>query len=267
MSKQMPWAKALLIVALGVCAFGDVRAQQAARSKRQVLRVVVRDSATGRVVPEVVVGIRGRPGVTGTDSAGRAVLDVTRASRYLVEARRIGYRPGHTDVEALTSDTIGVEMVLVPMVQPLAGVTVPGEREEIVARLAPFEDRRRKSAGGTFITRTDFEKWQTTHLTDALRRMPGVKIVDSLYTKFAASSRGPKPVIAGPRGAFDAAPCIMRVGMDGQIKEPTFELDELPVKEIYGVEVYPGPATIPSQFAGLRKDAFCGLIMIWTRAR
>ena len=56
-----------------------------------------------------------------------------------------------------------------------------------------------------------------------------------------------------------------RVGVDGQIKEWGFPMDTIDPNHIHGIEVYNGPATIPSEYSGMRTDAYCGLVMIWTR--
>jgi hypothetical protein len=76
----------------------------------------------------------------------------------------------------------------------------------------------------------------------------------------------------GERGArmtvsmFDLAPCYMAIGIDGQIKDWGFSVDEVDPHDIYGIEVYSGPATLPREFASLFGGAYCGLVMIWTRA-
>jgi hypothetical protein len=58
----------------------------------------------------------------------------------------------------------------------------------------------------------------------------------------------------------------MAVGVDGQLKEWGFSVDEITPNEIHGIEVYSGPSTMPREFATLRPDGYCGLVMIWTRA-
>jgi hypothetical protein len=240
-----------------------VAAQVAQRPQEQVLVILVRDRESGAALRDVTLVFPGRAGGAVTDSDGRASISVRREMRYAIETRRIGYQTARIEIPAANGDTTRVEFGLTALAQRLPDVTVPGEREEVVSRLAPFEARRKRNAGGSFITQQDLERWQTTHLTDALRRVPGVWIIDSLDVRLAASSRGRKPDLK----KFDVAPCIMRVGVDGQIREWGFALDAFPVNEIHGVEVYPGPATIPAQFGGLRKDAYCGLVMIWTRAK
>ncbi len=59
-------------------------------------------------------------------------------------------------------------------------------------------------------------------------------------------------------------PASLRVAIDGQVQPGSTSLDIVAPEEIEGVEIYSGPATIPSEFAGAR-DQYCGLIVIWTR--
>jgi hypothetical protein len=63
----------------------------------------------------------------------------------------------------------------------------------------------------------------------------------------------------------DLANCPLQVALDGQLKEWGFAVNSIPPKEVHGIEIYPGAATIPAEYASMRRDASCGLIMIWTR--
>ena len=46
-----------------------------------------------------------------------------------------------------------------------------------------------------------------------------------------------------------------------------FDLNMLNRDEVYGIEIYSGPATIPPEFGSMHKDAMCGIIVIWTKIR
>jgi hypothetical protein len=79
----------------------------------------------------------------------------------------------------------------------------------------------------------------------------------------ALSKRGQK-LVSEPTGGMIVVPCVLRVAIDGQIQPGSTSLDIVTPEEIEAVEIYSGPATIPSEFAGAR-DQSCGLIVIWTR--
>jgi hypothetical protein len=174
--------------------------------------------------------------------------------------------------------------------QKLETVTVKDSADFMSARLAGFERRRLLKPGSvTFMTGEEITKRGTIRLTDALRRAHGVRIVDSQYLmgqKLVASSRMELPSGGGfavrskperspkypgsspnPSPDSDMRPCILQVAVDGQLKERGFSVDEVSVNEVHGVEVYPGAASMPSEFASTKQDGWCGLVMIWTRAR
>ena len=58
-----------------------------------------------------------------------------------------------------------------------------------------------------------------------------------------------------------------RILVDGVPKEWGYDLNLLDPKEVYGVEVYAGPSTIPAQYQSMGRDGFCGVILMWTRPR
>jgi hypothetical protein len=240
---------------------GAVGAQVDAR----VVRVRVRDGVTQRGVDKVQVAIEGQPGGALTDSSGVAELSVRRDVAIVVEARRSGYLPARVAVVGAHRDTTQAYLFLTPDPQALEEVTVTGTRELVGARLSAFEARRKRNAGGAYLTRSDLEKWNTYRVTEALRRVNGVRIVDSAAVRMVASSRMQKPVQSLSDDYL--RPCFMRVAIDGQVKEWGYAIDEFPVSEIHGIEVYQGPASLPVELGGLRKDAYCGLVMIWTRSQ
>ena len=173
--------------------------------------------------------------------------------------------------------------------QKLETVTVKDSADFVSARLAGFERRRLLKPGSvTFITGEEITKRGTIRLSDALRRARGVVIVDDANgDKLVASSRTQlpsgggflvrgvakrAPVGASPNGGDASstaglAPCIMPVAVDGQLKEKSFAIDEIPVTDVHGIEVYPGSGSLPAEFGSMKPDGWCGLVMIWTRAR
>jgi len=42
-------------------------------------------------------------------------------------------------------------------------------------------------------------------------------------------------------------------------------VDDIPISDIHGIEVYSGPATVPVEYRNSLPNGFCGLVMIWTR--
>lgn len=174
--------------------------------------------------------------------------------------------------------------------QKLETVTIRDSVDFISVRLAGFERRRLLKQGTvTFFTGEEIVKRGTIRLTDALRRAHGVSIVDSDNgDKLVASSRTQLPsgggfitrgigksqrsntATGGSGGASSTgglAPCVMPVAVDGHLKEKSFTVDEISVTDVHGIEVYPGAASLPAEFGSIKPDGWCGLVMIWTRAR
>jgi hypothetical protein len=156
-----------------------------------------------------------------------------------------------------------VTIALHRAVQTLDTVAVATRATSWSAKLEGFEHRLARQNGGTFYTRQDIEQRRPLVVSDLVRRAPGVRVVDSMGVRLFASARGNK-IVDGPRGRR-SVPCIMRVGVDGRVMEWGFAADQVAPDEIYGVEVYSGPATIPREYASQIVDSYCGLVMIWTR--
>ena len=218
------------------------------------------DSA-GAPIPGVEVRV-GSKTVT-SDGVGRFQIDGIEPGSRGVLARRLGYAPDSLVVTVAPGLVDTVRFVLHAVASTLDGVDIVGT-SEISARLRGFESRRARKNGGQFVTREDIDRRMPQVASDILRRLQGLRIVDSMGVQLAVSTRGPKPDLRNPR---PLAPCVLRIGVDGILKEPYFPVNTVVVSDIHGVEVYSGPATMPPEFGGARRDAGCGLIMIWTRSR
>jgi hypothetical protein len=204
-----------------------------------------------------------RSAQTGLD--GRFVLDSLEVGRRLFMARRVGYGPESLTVNFDPAKYDTLEFVMYAATTTLDRLDVV-DNPIVSARLEGFERRRERKNGGQFVTRADIERRMPQNTSDIMRRLQGVRIVDSMGVQLPVSTRGPKMTLTS-RGASPIAPCVMRVGVDGLMKEPYFPMNTIPVADIHGVEVYSGAATMPPEFGGARKDVGCGLIMIWTRSR
>ena len=56
----------------------------------------------------------------------------------------------------------------------------------------------------------------------------------------------------------------MRVGMDGQLMDASFSIDDIPTSSVHGVEVYTGSARVPVEF-GAGNNTGCGVVMVWSK--
>ncbi|MBC7896017.1 MAG: hypothetical protein H7066_11440, partial [Cytophagaceae bacterium] len=233
------------------------------------------DAATNQPVSGARISALADPAFRAvTDSTGIAEVTLRSDLRLLVTTR-LGFRP---DTSAISADgwAAGVWVVrLAPNAQPLTGVAVSGTSVAMNPMMMEFETRRAHRGGGaSFIGPEVFEKSHTGRITDILRRgVQGVKLIDSSGVTLPVSSRGPvMRLYQDPRGratdrGTELANCVLRIFVDGSPKEWGFDLSLLEAKDIYGVEVYAGPGTIPAQYRSMGRDGFCGVILIWTRPR
>lgn len=233
--------------------------------------VLVRDSASK--APLANVGLfhdkSDLPEIT--DSAGIAHVRLPDTAPARIVARHVGFVPKELVVTtAQAGDSLTVLMVPVSGAQALPAVEVSTPVSASLARYADFERRRTSGRTGIFIQEDELRKHDASALTDLFRRYPSIKVIDSLGVRFLASARTQKPIIsAAGRGAkqFDLAPCILRVMMDGVSLSEGIDISVFQVRELHAIEVYPGPATTPVEFAGMIKDSQCGVVMLWTRNR
>jgi hypothetical protein len=199
-----------------------------------------------------------------TDLAGRAAFSIASSHRRLT-LTRLGFQPHVLTLPDASADSLELSAVMTAIPQQLAPVDVRDSASEFVSsRLVGYE-RRRTIGRGTFITREAIEKKNRVRTIDLFRGYPGFRVVDSLYDQHIAGSRGSKPIARG--GLHDLAPCVFRVALDGVLMPWGFQVNMIDPREIHGIEVYSGPATIPAEFATTARDAFCGMVLIWTRSR
>lgn len=95
---------------------------------QRVATGVVRDSASGRALEFVNVGIDGRPEGTATDAAGRYRLALPQGGGMVLRFSHTGYRPR---LVALGEDSVGevrCDVVLVQAAKTLDEVAISGER-------------------------------------------------------------------------------------------------------------------------------------------
>jgi hypothetical protein len=249
--------------ALAVLAFGVSLACPLAAQTGAVSLLVV-DDATDAAVPDVRVSIAGQSGEGVTDARGRFVYLGAKPGKAVLIMRRLGYNPGTLMVDVTANDTARVTFAMTVAPQTLSSVDV---RDTVTSRspfLADFERRVANHAGSaTYITRTEIDKRHPSQTTDLLRRVSSITLADSLGVLMAISRRVQKPTLRA--GAANLANCPLQVAVDGQLKEWGYAVNTISPSEIHGIEVYPGPSTIPAEYASMRRDAACGLILIWTR--
>ncbi len=228
-------------------------------TRAQVVRIRVLDATTELPVPNALITLVGDPTQAYTDSLGIAIMRLRRAGANIFLMKRLGYAPLSTTLEVPDGDTLRIRFQAEPNPPVLDEVTTKAKAIAPV-HVEAFETRRAAQNGGVFVTREEIERNPPVQTIDLFRRLRGVQVREKDMRKVVVSSRG---MISALR---TQDMCIVPVGRDGLVLGPTYNLNDIPVGEIYGIEVYDGPATLPAEYRGSLPNNSCGLIMIWTRS-
>jgi len=193
----------------------------------------------------------------GTGPNGRFRITKIPTGQYLVIVKRVGYRPASAVIEVPSADTVRLSYILERVTETLETVTITEKAP--TERMSEFEQRR-KLGFGEFMTRAEIDQRNSVFPTELFRKFMSVNVSPSrtgpITQWFALSRReGGNPTLGA---------CPMQVYLDRVPLPNPFNLDLLPSpKEITGIEVYAGSATIPPQFNGFNRG--CGIILVWTR--
>jgi TonB family protein len=169
-----------------------------------------------------------------------------------LNVRRLGYRQASVPVTVASGTTATVTVTLLRLPQELKPVLVEATRQPSLRYLQGFYERRAKGHG-YFITREQIATRNWGEMTDVLRSMiPAVRITSSRMAQNAIRLRGNA---CAPLVWIDGAPALA-----GE-----FDLDVISPQSVSGIEVYPGPATVPVEFRSSKGVEACGVIVVWSR--
>lgn len=248
----------LLVTMLLTTLSRSVAAQEPSRGERTTFQVLIR-SDSGRFIEGAGVRLRvgkvDRQQVSGQN--GSVVFDSVTPGRAELTVRAIGFKP----TSLYVTISAGVNAVTVNLANGavvLEDIRVVGGRQ-VLGRHEDFDDRVRRGDASAFVTQAEIEQRNPASLSQLLRRLPGVRIADSLGSVVVISTRGQKLSRGAP------VQCVMRITVDGVILSASTSLDAVIPKDVYGVELYYGPSRVPPALAGSRTDSWCGLVAIWTR--
>jgi hypothetical protein len=163
-----------------------------------------------------------------------------------------------------------------PVATVLDRIAVVAEEVRRYPQLVGFYDRKAYLSGlGHFFTRENIERTGAVRTSDVLRRSAKVEMECNQSSPFgacSAASRRAREMRFALRPADStttneelgalmagAGRCRMDVWVDG-VRSPFYDVDEIPVTLILGIEIYSGPETTPVIFG----QGPCGAIAIWT---
>ncbi|MCC6241545.1 MAG: carboxypeptidase regulatory-like domain-containing protein [Gemmatimonadaceae bacterium] len=188
-----------------------------------------------------------------TDSAGQARLVRLPAGPVAIELRKVGYASGTVSTDLETGDNTMPITLRASSVPQLATVRVIGNRS-VNVRHREFEQRLANGGATASITQEDIAKRNPASTWQMLTRVPSLLLLDSAGGVFAKSSR------------MSTVLCWPRLAIDGMVIPGRPNLSNLPPpSEIFGIEVFAGPARTPLAMGGEGDERYCGLIAIWTK--
>lgn len=193
-----------------------------------------------------------------SDGDGRVVLRAPGAGVFRIYADRLGYGDLLSDTFALAAGgTAELELRLAPLPVELDPLVVTALRRQTKLERQGFY-RREAASLGTFFDITDVERWRPTLVTTLLRQVPGVHVMQGRFGAVVYSRR-----VRTSWGAW----CPMRIVLDGFPLAPGEEgLDGwVSPDAVLGIEVYPGHGGVGAPVQHRGTDAYCGIVMVWTR--
>jgi hypothetical protein len=214
------------------------------------LRGVVR-GPDGKPMARAQVALAGTGRTAITTESGIFALDGLPSGTFGLDVRAIGFAPVRVAVDLLRRRPATVTVTLRERATALSSVVVLGKRSRSSRFLEEFAERKRRSAGGTFLGPAELERRNALYLTDVLRTTPGMRVTPSRGFGYLIRGRG------------NCTPAIFLDGM------PLFngadELDQIVrPSEVMAMEIYQALGTMPAQYAGLQANG-CGAIGIWTK--
>jgi hypothetical protein len=207
------------------------------------------------------VSVLRTPISVATGANGRFRITDIPSGQYIIMIRRGGYQATSMVMQVNPEDTVRTSYVLQDAAAELAPVMVTAQR--MSPRMKEFEDRR-KLGQGEFMTQAQIDQHNPPFPTELLRLFSSINVVptsggggQSVYYPVSARATGGMT----PTGQ---AACFMTVYVDNVPMPAPFNLDLLPSpREMAGIEVYAGNATMPIQYSSLSSG--CGIILIWTK--
>lgn len=221
---------------------------------------IVRDDDTPIIGAEVLVKHDRIERIGRSDSSGIARVERLTPGSIEIRVRRVGFKQSQF-LASVSSGDNAFTITVGGTSAPLEELRVVGTHR-VVGRLEDFDLRTKHGDAGAVVTQAQIDKRNPVKLSQMLRGMPGLRLADSLGSTVAISTRGQK-LGGGGRGLVD---CVMRVMVDGIVMPAYTSIDGIFPMDAYGIEVFNGPTRIPLNLGGVRQDAWCGLIAIWTRS-
>jgi len=211
------------------------------------LRLIVSDDETGEPIEGAFVRIKGRSPDLATDSRGRVTLENLPVGRIEAHIGAIGYESRREPLLVQAGSSPELRIGLSFTGDKLPDLVVEARQEKLYPRYADFH-RRVKNGAGFYITWREIHDKGYSRLGDVLRVVRGVQVHCRPNDCLILMSR--------------STTCPPAVWVDGRPSD--FYGANIPLGDVYGMEVYRGPSELPAEFT---TNGMCGAIVLWTKNR
>jgi carboxypeptidase family protein len=249
---------------------------------RSIIGNVTSDSAGAHGIGSVELTIRALGVGTRSNWMGEFRLPGVPAGRWLVEVRRVGYRSTSDSVTVTSNADASLNFVLQPAPVTLDSVVTRADAQQYISpNLRGFMERMKSHQGGYFIGDSVLRQNESRQLPTVIEtRAPGLNLYRLGNTIYAVSARaGAAPAQCGvfqhcvktSRKLPEA--CYVTVYLDGVPQfdprhlsptTPPTDLNTINVADLTGVEYYPSPESVPTEYQGTSP---CGALLLWTREK
>lgn len=261
---------ATVLLACATLAATDPLAAQASPSTSTASLGGLVVEARSRVpISGATVRVAGAGETAVTDEEGRFVMYELLPGRRILEVSYLGQPTGPRAIRLVENRHAEIELAVdlaefadagrpsadLPdrdTVIPLEDLDVEVEGTIPIGKLHGFHSRM-ENGDGVFITREDILRRDPSRPSDLLRGVAGIRINPSTFERRSVlPSRG-------QQGQFQR--CELLYFLDG-LEVPGFDVDDIPARDLAGIEIYRSLAEIPPQF---RRRGICAAILLWTR--
>jgi TonB family protein len=209
--------------------------------------------SSGAAVYGAEVSLVGTQASVRSGESGEFLLGHVAQGVVALRVRRLGF----TSVSLQTQVTpqegpTRIEIRLARVATALKPVLVQAKRIDYTGRLAGYYQRLEHQSGGYFIERAQIDRENPQMLSQLLTHVPGVHTLRMRGGGGGVRMRGRN--------------CWPLVWLDGlPMGAGEVDLDAFPPSSIQGIELYLGATSAPARYAGMRDQASCGTILLWSR--
>jgi len=260
----MPRSTTTGLIALLVLLGAGARAQQtpASDSSASIIgRVIGPTNAPVTAVTIEAVGV----GLTYSDSAGDFRLPGLPRGSLIIRATKIGFRPVLKVVTIVSGEPLYLAIALDESAHELGPVVVRGDSTiTVLGDPSGFESRRRKATGGLYILAADIDRKHVIETEQIFHGIPAVQVDTGGIVVIKRGETSLRDLYLTGKNVNQFNMCIgAQVLVDGVHMPQPFNINQISLSSIRGIEIYQGPATTPPALRSPK--TICGTVAIWTK--